>query len=250
MTPAIVAFIFARGGSKGLPRKNLRLLAGKPLIVHAVETGRALSRVTKTIVSTDDPEIAAVAERAGATVPFLRPAELASDSAPEWLSWQHAIRATRGLGDAVDIFVSLPPTSPLRTPADVDCAIDLKLQSDADAVITVREAERNPYFNMVRADADGRVRLAIEGNYHRRQDAPPIYDITTVAYVANADFILSGTRMFEGKVRAVEIPRERALDIDTEYDMLIAEAMVGKPAGKPARTVPGSHAGETGRFQS
>jgi CMP-N-acetylneuraminic acid synthetase len=246
MTPSIVAFIFARGGSKGLPRKNLQLLAGKPLIVHAIETGLALARVAKTIVSTDDPDIAAVAERAGATVPFLRPAELASDSAPEWLAWQHAIRATRALGDNVDVFVSLPPTSPLRTPADVDCAIDLKLQSDADIVITVRESERNPYFNMVHADADGRIRLAIEGQFYRRQDAPPIYDITTVAYVASADFILSGTRMFDGKVRAVEIPRERALDIDTAYEMLIAEALLGKPAGIPARIVAGLLSGATG----
>lgn len=242
MTPSIVAFIFARGGSKGLPRKNLRLLAGKPLIVHAVETGQALSRVSKVIVSTDDAEIAAVAERAGALVPFMRPLELASDSAPEWLAWQHAIRATRALGDAVDIFVSLPPTSPLRTPADVDCAIDLKLRSESDIVITVREAERNPYFNMVRAGADGSLSLAIEGQYHRRQDAPPIYDITTVAYVANADFILSASRIFDGKVRAVEVPRERAIDIDTEYDMRVAEATADMPAGKPARIVGGSNA--------
>ncbi|MDO8877151.1 MAG: acylneuraminate cytidylyltransferase family protein [Pseudolabrys sp.] len=241
MKPSIVAFIFARGGSKGLPRKNLRLLAGKPLIVHAIEIGRALARVSKVIVSTDDAEIAAVAERAGALVPFMRPAELASDAAPEWLAWQHAIRQTRALGDAVDVFVSLPPTSPLRTPADVDCAIDLKLRSDADIVITVREAERNPYFNMVRAGADGALSLAIEGQYHRRQDAPPIYDITTVAYVANADFILSAKRIFDGKVRAVEVPRERAIDIDTEYDMRIAEATAGMPGGKPARIVSGSN---------
>ncbi len=237
MTPSIVAFIFARGGSKGLPRKNLRLLAGKPLIVHAVETGLALPRVSKVIISTDDAEIAAVAERAGGLVPFMRPAELASDSAPEWLAWQHAVRETRALGYPVDIFVSLPPTSPLRMPGDVDCAIDLKLNSDADIVITVREAERNPYFNMVRAGRDGSLSLAIEGQYHRRQDAPPIYDITTVAYVANADFILSASRIFDGKVRAIEVPRERAIDIDTEYDLRIAEATAGLPAGMPARFV-------------
>ncbi len=239
MIPSIVAFIFARGGSKGLPRKNLRLLAGKPLIVHAVETGLALLRVRKVIVSTDDVEIAAVAERAGALVPFMRPAELASDSAPEWLAWQHAIRQTRALGEAVDIFVSLPPTSPLRTPADVDCAIDLKLKSDTDIVITVRESERNPYFNMVRAGTNGALSLAIEGRYHRRQDVPSIYDITTVAYVAEANFILSASRIFDGKVRAIEVPRERAIDIDTEYDMRMAEATAGLPAGKPAKFVGG-----------
>jgi len=240
MTPAIIAFVFARGGSKGLPRKNLRLLAGKPLIVHAIETGLALTRVSKVIVSTDDAEIAAVAERAGAWVPFMRPAELAGDAVPEWLAWQHAIRQTRAMGQAVDVFVSLPPTSPLRTSADVDFAIDLKLRSDADIVITVREAERNPYFNMVRAGEGGALSLAIEGQYHRRQDAPPIYDITTVAYVADADFILSAGRIFDGKVRAVEVPRARAIDIDTEYDMRVAEATAGMETDKPARIVGGS----------
>ncbi|HWV40184.1 acylneuraminate cytidylyltransferase family protein [Pseudorhodoplanes sp.] len=237
MTSSIVAFIFARGGSKGLPGKNLRPLAGKPLIVRAIETGLALTRVSRVVVSTDDAEIAAVAQRAGADVPFLRPAELATDAAPEWLAWQHAIREVRGRGEAVDVFVSLPPTSPLRIPADIDCAIDLKLNSDADIVITVREAERNPYFNMVRAGAGGAMALAVEASFHRRQDAPPIYDVTTVAYVAQADFILSAMRIFDGKVRAVEVPRERAIDIDTEYDMRIAEATVSGPLGGPARVV-------------
>lgn len=228
MYPRIVAFVFARGGSKGLPRKNLRPLAGKPLIVHAIDTALALPRVDKVVVSTDDVEIAEVARKAGVEVPFLRPRELASDTAPEWLAWQHAIRALRESGETVDIFLSLPPTSPLRLPADVDCCLDALLSSSSDAVITVRAAERNPYFNMVRQDPDGSMRLAIEGVFHRRQDAPKLYDITTVAYAARADFILSANRIFDGKVRAVLIPRERALDIDTELDLLIGETLVGR----------------------
>lgn len=237
--PVIVAFVFARGGSKGLPRKNLRPLAGKPLIVHAIELGSALTRVSKVIVSTDDAEIAEVARKAGALVPFIRPAELASDSAPEWLAWQHAIRSLREAGERIDLFISLPPTSPLRAAADVECAIDCALQSNADIVIAVREAERNPYFNMVRIEPDGAVRLAVEGRFHRRQDAPKLYDITTVAYVARADFIVSANHIFDGRVGAIEVPRERALDIDTEYDMSIAQALYGAPLGGAPRMLTG-----------
>lgn len=230
MSSQIVAFIFARGGSKGLPRKNLLPLAGKPLIVHSIETALALPRVSRVVVSTDDDEIAEISRCAGAEVPFLRPPELASDNAPEWLAWQHAIRALRKQGAAVDIFLSLPPTSPLRIPDDVNCCLDALSEDKADIVISVRDAERNPYFNMVRRDEDGLVHLAVEGKFHRRQDAPEIFDITTVAYAAHADFVLSATRIFDGRVRAVKIPRERALDIDTHFDMLIAEALIGKVA--------------------
>jgi N-acylneuraminate cytidylyltransferase len=235
MSPEIVAFIFARGGSKGLPRKNLLLLKGKPLIVHAIELGRSLQGVKKVIVSTDSEEIAEVARAAGAEVPFLRPAELATDSAPEWAAWQHAIRALRAAGERVDVFLSLPPTSPLRSREDVACCLDTFLQQQPDVVVTVREAERNPYFNMVRRELDGSVQLAVEGNFHRRQDAPPIYDLTTVAYVARADFVMSVNRLFDGKVRAVLIPRERALDIDTPLDMVVAQALAPhvKGAGAP-----------------
>jgi len=229
MSETIVAFIFARGGSKGLPGKNLLPLAGKPLIVHAINVALAISRVSKVVVSTDDHEIADVARAAGAEVPYLRPPELAGDKTPEWLAWQHAIRTLRAAGEQVDVFLSLPCTSPLRLPEDVDCCLDALLGSSADVVITVRDAERNPYFNMVKQASDGEVRLAVEGSFHRRQDAPVLYDMTTVAYVARADFILNAKRIFDGKVRAVKIPRERALDIDTEFDFLIGETLVGNP---------------------
>lgn len=228
MNQEVIAFIFARGGSKGLPRKNLLPLAGKPLIVHSIEVALGISRVKKVVVSTDDPEIAAVACKAGAEVPFLRPVELAGDNTPEWLAWQHAIHALRKQGEVVDHFLSLPPTSPLRTSKDVNCCLDSFFDTSADMVITVCEAEHNPYFNMVRKESDGSVRLAMEGSFHRRQDAPKFYDITTVAYVAKADFILNSTHIFDGKVRAVQIPRERALDIDTELDFFIGANLINK----------------------
>lgn len=227
MDPRIVALVFARGGSKGLPRKNLLALAGKPLIVHSIDLARSLSRVDKVVVSTDDREIAEVALKAGADVPFLRPPELATDTAPEWLAWQHAIRALRDAGEAVDVILSLPPTSPLRNRADVDCCLDTFLSTSADVVITVREVQRSPYFNMVRRAPGGSVRLAMEGAFSRRQDVPEVYDMTTVAYVARADFVLSAGRLFDGQVRAVRIPAARALDIDTELDLRIGIMLAG-----------------------
>jgi N-acylneuraminate cytidylyltransferase len=101
----------------------------------------------------------------------------------------------------------------------------------------VRAAERSPYFNMVRRESDGSVRLAIEGQVHRRQDAPTLYDITTVAYAARADFILGADRLFDGTIRAVQIPRERALDIDSEMDLRIGAALAGTLSSGPAAHV-------------
>jgi len=226
--PRAIGFIFARGGSKGVPGKNIKPLAGKPLIAYSIEIARACARLETVIVSTDDPAIAAVAREHGAEVPFLRPPELATDTAPEWLSWQHAIRWVEQDRGPFDTFVSLPTTSPFRDVSDVEACIDL-LGKDAatDVVITVREAERSPYFNMVRLGEDGYAQLVIEpaNAVVRRQDVPPVYDITTVAYVARPAFILKLSRLFDGQVRMVQVPAERALDIDTPYDFQIAECI-------------------------
>ena len=226
--PTIFAFIFARGGSKGLPGKNIRPLAGKPLIAHAIETARASRHIQRVIVSTDDEEIAAIARAHGAEVPALRPAELASDTASEWLAWRHAI--TELAGEPFDVFVSIPPTAPLRSVADVDACIETLLGGDCDIVITASEAHRNPYFNMITRATDGTARIVIapEGKVTRRQDAPAVYDVTTVAYAARPDFILRESGIFAGRVKAVLIPAERALDIDTQLDFDFAEFLLGK----------------------
>ena len=226
MKPNVVGFIFARGGSKGVPRKNIRMLAGKPLIAYAIETGFSSRYIQRVVVSTDDAEIASVARQFGAEVPFMRPAELACDDAPESLSWQHALRT---LADPdLDVFVSLPPTSPLRMAADVDSCIETLLSSDADIVITVTPATRNPYFNMVILDTAGVARLVIppERAFQRRQSAPPVFDVTTVAYAVRPEFVLGGRPLFEGRVRAVVVPSERAVDIDTELDFHVADMLM------------------------
>lgn len=236
MKPCVVAAIFARGGSKGVPRKNIRLLAGKPLIAYSIETALASSLIDRVIVSTDDDEIADIARLHGAEVPFMRPQELARDDSPEWLAWQHAIRTLRMQDHKpdLDIFVSVPPTSPLRAVEDVDSCIRALMESDADLVITVRPAERNPYYNMVVLDEAGYAGLVIRPNQtvHRRQAAPHVYDITTVAYAARPEFVLSSGSLFDGRIRAVVVPTERALDIDTELDLEFAEFLLSRSLGR------------------
>jgi CMP-N-acetylneuraminic acid synthetase len=230
--PHVVAGIFARGGSKGVPRKNVRLLGGKPLIAWAIEAARASTLINRVIVSTDDPEIAEVSSRFGAEIPFLRPAELARDDSPELLAWQHAIRTIDGVegNPHCDVFVSVPATSPLRAVEDIDACILALLDSDADAVIAVKAAERSPYFNMVTMDPAGFVKLVIQpdGDVSRRQDAPVVYDMTTVAYAVRPAYALSAQSILQGRVRAVIVPPERALDIDTELDFAIAEYLIGR----------------------
>jgi len=229
--PYIVGGIFGRGGSKGLPGKNIRLLAGKPLIAHAIEAAHNSQWIDRTIVSTDDSEIAEVARQYGAEVPFIRPAELAQDDSPEWFAWRHAVQKMEEMErQPIDRFVIIPPTSPLRTVADIDACIKLSLESDADFVITVRPSERNPYFNMVELSSSDDARLVIppQGPIYLRQSAPVVYDITTVAYVTRPDFLCQANAIFEGKVKAVQIPTERALDIDTELDFLFAELLMNR----------------------
>jgi N,N'-diacetyl-8-epilegionaminate cytidylyltransferase len=229
MSGEIIGLVCARGGSKGIPRKNLRLLGGRPLIAYAIEVGRQSKLLSRVIVSTDDPEIAEIARAEGAEVPFMRPAELARDNSPEWPVWQHAIRSLQAAGTDLRALVVIPATSPLRSVADVDACARLLLESDADVVITVRQADRSPYFNMVTIDPNGLANLVIrpEGRpVTRRQDAPVVFDITTVAYAARPEHVLNSTGNFQGKVRAVEVPRERALDIDSDFDWAIAEFLM------------------------
>jgi N-acylneuraminate cytidylyltransferase len=225
----IVALICARGGSQGLPGKNIRPLAGKPLIAWAIDQARAVKRIGRVIVSTDSEDIAAVARESGAEVPFLRPAELAGDNSPEWLVWRHVLNFLKESDGAYpDALIVVPATAPLRAVADLERCLDEYEKGDVDMVITVTDAHRSPYFNMVRVLSDGTVGLVIppEGPISRRQDAPMVYDVTTVAYVAKPEFVMTRNGIFDGRVRHVHIPVERALDIDTLLDFRIAECLM------------------------
>lgn len=223
------AIIFARGGSKGLPGKNIRSLGGKPLIAWSIEHALAVKRIKRVIVSTDSEEIAAVAREYGAEVPFIRPAELARDDSPEWLAWRHALKYLLDKDGALpEVMVSVPATAPLRLPLDIENCLDEYEKGDADMVITVSDAHRSPYFNMVKVNADDTVELVIppQAAIARRQDAPVVYDMSTVAYVARPEFIMTHNATFEGRVRAVHVPTARAIDIDTLLDFQVAECLL------------------------
>jgi len=224
-----IAFIFARGGSKGLPGKNIRFLGGKPLIAWSIEHALSVGRIDRVIVSTDSTEIAALAREYGAEVPFKRPVELARDECPECLAWRHAINYLKETeGVLPDAMLSVPATAPLRLPVDLDNCLDEYEKGLADIVITVSDAQRNPYFNMVTSNEKGMVSLVIPPSsaIARRQDVPVVYDMATVAYVASPEFILTHNSIFEGRVRAVKVPSERAIDIDTLLDFQIAECLL------------------------
>lgn len=228
MSEHVVAFIFARGGSKGFPGKNIALLDGKPLIAHAIQAARAACSINRVIVSTDDETIAAVAREWGAEVPFLRPAELAGDRSPEWWAWRHAIDAIDAMpGPNVDIFVSVPTTAPLRRAADIDACVARFKEGDVDVVMTVTPAARNPYFNMVTVDAERHAHIVIppDKTVHNRQAAPAVFDITTVCYVVGPAFLRRADNLFAGRVGVTEVPAERAVDIDTALDLKVAEAL-------------------------
>ena len=223
----INAFIFARGGSKGLPRKNILPLAGVPLITRSIQLAREVKSIKNIFVSTDCLQIADVASNAGAEI-ITRPAELATDDSPEWLSWQHAIKYVQKSHGDFDCFLSLPTTAPLRSIADVENCIN-SLTNGIDICITMTPARRSPWFNMVTQDQSGLVNLVSgDGNVACRQGSIACYDMTTVAYVARPEFILNSNKMWDGKVLGVEVPPDRALDIDTAFDFEFAEYLLTK----------------------
>lgn len=227
----IFAFVFARGGSKGLPGKNIKKLSGKPLIQYSIEIAKALRSIDKIFVSTDDAAIAEIALQLGAIV-IPRPLELGKDDTPEWLAWRHAILWCQSHYGVFDYFVSLPATSPLRSECDVENAIK-KIQSEqADMCIAITQSSRSPYFNMVKINSAGCLELACKADSEvtRRQDAPPVFDITTVVYVGLPKFILDKYGIFSGKLVSIEVPRVRAIDIDDIYDFKLAEAIIAGDA--------------------
>ena len=226
----IAPVIFARGGSKGIPHKNLSLLQGKTLLRWSIEQALGVG-FSEVFVSTDSREIAHEAVSAGATVPFLRPAKLADDASPEWLSWQHfcSFLESEHPGLFSHLLV-LPATAPLRAEEDVVSVINLISAGGCDVVITMTPAHRHPMFNMVRRDAEGRVELfdTSVSAVSRRQDGEPVFDLTTVAYAASIDFVLSADNMWQGRIAGVVVPQERAVDIDTPFDLELADFLLGR----------------------
>lgn len=219
------AFVFARGGSKGLPNKNIKLLGGKSLVEHSLELAKSVPKIDDIFVSTDSSAIADIALNLNCHV-IERPAVLSADDSPEWAAWQHAIEKARGLSGEFDVFLSLPATSPLRNVLDVENCLNA-LCPDVDVVVSMKPSYRSPWFNMVQ-EHDGLVKLVNKGSFYRRQDTPVTYDMTTVAFATRPTFIENNKSIWDGRVAGFCVPEERAIDIDSAYDFEIAEFLYKK----------------------
>ena len=218
----VLGLIPARGGSKGVPCKNICELAGTPLIAHSIQAGRQAAAIDSVIVSTDDEEIAEVAESHGARVPFMRPPELATDEAPTGPVITHALETLHHAGEEYDAFVLLQPTSPLRTATHIDEAYSLYEESDVDSVISVYPTcdtrwERTPM---------GTRKLNYTDTAKRRQDRDPEYVINGAIYVTNVDQFLQTKETITGTTKLYEMTERESVDIDTPFDLWLAEQIL------------------------
>lgn len=226
----ILGHIGARKGSKGVPGKNFRLLCGKPLIDWSLDQLFANPRVGAVVVSTDDATIYDHAVARGALKIGLRPAELATDSAPKWGVWQHALAASEALVGPVQAFLDLDCTSPLRLPEDIEGALSLFAAEAPDMVMSVCEARKNPYFNMVEPDATGALQVSkpLPGGVWARQNAPVVYEHVGVVYVVAPDYLRRAGTIYEGRVLPYVLPAERCHDIDSPHDLKLVEFLLGE----------------------
>lgn len=226
MSEVILGAVCARGGSKGVPRKNMRLVAGKPLIAHTIECALSCSMLDEVIVSTDDPQIAHTAAAYGAAVPFLRPAELAEDSSSKWEVFRHLVTMWEQLdGRRVKVLVDLDTGVPMRQRADVEACVQLLLDTDAEVVTTAYEAERNPYFNMVENGADGLVHLVkpLGRPIACRQHAPRVLSLSPAVFAIRPSALWKHAHWSLARMKVHVVPRDRSLDIDSELDLKLVK---------------------------
>lgn len=221
----------ARGGSKGIPRKNIKELAGRPLIAYTIDVARALSPdVDHIILSTDDDEIAAVAEDLGLPVPYRRPAELATDTAGSREVILDAMDWAVERGITFDCVVLLQPTSPLRTVNDVAAALEVYDDRRPDMAVTVAAAADNPYYNCFELDSQGFLEVSKgDGLITRRQDAPQAYAFNGAVYVINPDSIRRWPLGAFPRRVPVVMPRTRSIDLDSMIDWIVADALLRHP---------------------
>lgn len=221
----ILLVIPARGGSKRLPGKNIKFLDGKPLIAYAIEAGKGSKYVDRIVVTTDDEEIARVSKEIGADVPFMRPAELATDEARVLPVMQHAVAALEITSALFDAIVLIQPTVPGVLPADVDAAIEKFFDAEADSCVSVCEITERPEL-MFKVEEDGTMMPYTGGSYTPVREMPPLYRINGAVYVTKRSVLMEDGKIYdEGKSVAVMMPRERSVDIDTLTDFVIAELL-------------------------
>lgn len=235
----ILCVIGARGGSQGLPEKNIKPILAKPLIAWSIEQALATPEIDRVIVSTDSEKIATVAKDEGAEVPFLRPEELAGPSIGKFQVWQHALKfCEHSFDEQYEAYVDLDCTNPLRDVSDISKAINQFRSGkfrEVDAVFSVCEARKNPYFNIVEPDDDGFMRMSkTKGEtVLARQSAPPVFEHVASVYVLDPTFIRRANHLLDGQAEGYDIGQEKCFDIDSELDFKIVEMLMREKMDQP-----------------
>lgn len=225
---SVLAIIPARGGSKGVPRKNIRNLAGKPLIAWTIEAARKSAYIDRTVISSDDPEIIAVAKNWGCEAPFVRPADLARDDTPGIDPVLHALKELSGY----DYVVLLQPTSPLRTEEDIDGCITRCEEKSAPACVSVTEPAHHPQWMFILSDADVLLPIS-EQRGVRRQDLPAVYALNGAVYVARTAWLIETRNFLSEGSHGYVMPLSRSIDIDTEQDIAFATCLLQQKQENP-----------------
>ncbi len=217
----ILAVIPARGGSKGIPRKNLRIVGGKPLIAWTIEAAKEANYIDRLVLSSEDAEIIEVARCWGLEAPFVRPKELAGDDIPAYLAVLDAVERLPGY----DYVVMLQPAVPLRAPEDIDGCIGFCIDSKADSCVTLTETDKPPYW-MYRLGDNNRLHPILKQSLNtsiQRQDLPPTYVLNGAVCIAKTEWFIEQRKFKSQSTIGYLMPRERSADIDTELDMAICE---------------------------
>ncbi|MBP9848371.1 MAG: acylneuraminate cytidylyltransferase family protein [Flavobacterium sp.] len=225
MKPLII--IPARGGSKGVPRKNIKLLKGIPLIHYTIKAAQKLFDNALICVSTDDEEIKKVAEQTSLVVPFLRPKELASDSSGTYEVLMHAIEHFANNGYEADTLILLQPTSPFRTSSHIEEALKI-YSNEIDMVVSVKETRSNPYYVLFEEDENGYLKKSKDANFIRRQDCPKVWEYNGAIYIININSLKKKTLNQFTKVRKFVMDDFSSHDIDTLFDWEIAKTIIEK----------------------
>ncbi|MEK9627538.1 MAG: acylneuraminate cytidylyltransferase family protein [Nitrospinota bacterium] len=223
----VLCIIPARSGSKAIPQKNIKILCGKPLIAYSIEQALKIDSIDRTIVSTDDKEIAKISNRFGAETPFIRPSHLAQDDSSTLDVLLHTMEwCQSNENKTYDIILLLHANAPLRNLNDIQKCLEILVKKSADNVFSVTPASNNPYFNMVEQTDNGGVSLVKKGNFSNRQSAPPVYDMNSSIYTWWAETLMEKKAIFMPKTKIHVMPRERSIDIDEPLDFRIAEMIM------------------------
>jgi CMP-N,N'-diacetyllegionaminic acid synthase len=229
----ILALIPARGGSKGLPGKNILPLLGKPLIAWTIEEALKSEYIDRVIVSTDDVAIADIARRHGAGIPFMRPEGLASDSAAAMDVLFHALEWLDAHEDPHGLVALLQPTSPLRLSGDIDDAIRLLFDKGGKAVVSVSKSDHHPYWeNSLPPDGNMKNFLRKDAVNQGRQALPDFYRINGAIYIGDTRYLRRKNSFFGNRTFAYIMPRERSVDIDDRLDLMVAEMLLKEQTGR------------------